>query len=192
MKLLLLIGFFCTTALTVKCQSLTVSPNPLSNKAEISYSIATGDTASIFILNTLGQNVDTVLFKTYLNPGIYADSIFTSLLPHGIYFIVLQLKSGSATVKFIKLDAPTGISGNSLPDIKLYPIPITDYLNIDFTKMQISTLTITNSLGRIIYSSNNSHFLEQIDFRGLPAGIYFVRFSNTNESKTYKVIKEYE
>lgn len=191
MKQSLTIYVFFLLAFNLNSQSITVSPNPLSNEAEISYTIALADTASIFIVNTLGQNVDTVLYKTLLNTGVYKDSIFTVTLSNGIYFVSLQLKSGSKAAKFIKLDPPTGISETDLQRIKLYPIPTSDFLNIDFTvEGQKTTLTLTNNLGKVVYFSNGTDFYERIDFRELPNGIYFLRIFNSAEFKIYKVAKE--
>ncbi len=75
-----------------------------------------------------------------------------------------------------------------LAQIKVYPNPVSDFLNID-TKLKIKTVYIANSVGQLVKQipfTNN-----QIDLLQFQPGMYFILFS-TEDGKIYnqRIIKQ--
>jgi hypothetical protein len=75
-----------------------------------------------------------------------------------------------------------------LAQIKVYPNPVSDFLNID-TKLKIKTVYIANSVGQLVKQipfTNN-----QIDLLQFQPGMYFILFS-TEDGKMYnqRIIKQ--
>ena len=75
-----------------------------------------------------------------------------------------------------------------LANIKVYPNPVSDILNID-TKLKIKTVYIANSVGQLVKQlpfANN-----QIDIAQFQPGMYFILFS-TEDGKLYnqRIIKQ--
>ncbi len=77
--------------------------------------------------------------------------------------------------------------------LKMYPNPVNDILNIDLAGMSEAEgkLSLLNFEGKTMLTrqvSNEGVLL--LDITHLPAGIYFCRYSNANEIKTVKIIKQ--
>ncbi|MFN3269877.1 MAG: T9SS type A sorting domain-containing protein, partial [Candidatus Kapaibacteriota bacterium] len=69
----------------------------------------------------------------------------------------------------------------------IYPNPVDDFAYIQTEKFPISVKLI-NNLGEVLLELNNSYD-NKIDFRLLPAGVYFVEISNGTTKIVNKVIK---
>ncbi len=77
--------------------------------------------------------------------------------------------------------------------LKVYPNPVGDILNINLTGMSEAegTLSILNVEGKIVLSRQLSNAeVFTLDISHLPTGIYLCRYSNANEIKTVKIIKQ--
>jgi len=69
----------------------------------------------------------------------------------------------------------------------IYPNPVKDILNINLTyNNELKNVTITNLLGRTIYSSNT----KKIDIENLSKGIYILNITTENGIATEKIIKQ--
>ena len=77
--------------------------------------------------------------------------------------------------------------------LKVYPNPAGDILNIDLTGMSEAegTLSILNFEGKTVLSRQvNNEGVLSLDISSLPTGIYLCRYSNATEIKTVKIIKQ--
>ncbi|MCW3120738.1 MAG: S-layer protein [Flavipsychrobacter sp.] len=70
--------------------------------------------------------------------------------------------------------------------IEIYPNPTNGLINI-LCNQKTNHISITNSLGQLIYSKDHSEKLTQINMSHFSAGIYFV---SVNDRNKYKVVKE--
>src|SRR4051812_11392455 len=90
-------------------QTLSVNPNPFAKRCLISFTLATNDTVTMIVGNTLGQTVLTPHSNVPMLAGAYQDSLIMDNLPGEIYFVSLKLKKGgNKVVKIIKTE-PLGI-----------------------------------------------------------------------------------
>lgn len=77
--------------------------------------------------------------------------------------------------------------------LKVYPNPVGDILNIDIAGMSEAegTLSILNFEGKTMLSRQvNNEDVLSLDISSLPTGIYLCRYSNAAEIKTVKIIKQ--
>ena len=77
--------------------------------------------------------------------------------------------------------------------LKVYPNPVGDILNINLTGMSETegTLSILNFEGKTVLSRQvNNEVVLSLDISHLPTGIYLCRYSNATEIKTVKIIKQ--
>lgn len=71
-----------------------------------------------------------------------------------------------------------------------YPNPVTDVLNIVFTRDQEkSTAVIHNSAGQVLLSQSLNSINNQLDMSNLPKGMYFLTVSTDRNSYTRKLVK---
>lgn len=77
-------------------------------------------------------------------------------------------------------------------DLKIYPNPVADKLNIDFEGFDGMNyqIEVINSLGQVLAASTLAQQRQELDLSFLPGGIYFLKVQNKSEQKTFKIIKE--
>ena len=87
------------------------------------------------------------------------------------------------------------ISDNSSENVKVYPNPTSDVINIAITEVNSPTsLYIYNMSGKVIYSEqqinvdNNTDLIKQIDLSAYSNGVYFIKLTNNEMVKTIKFI----
>ncbi len=73
--------------------------------------------------------------------------------------------------------------------MKLYPNPATNQIIIE-SDIMMTRISISNILGQKIYEINNAELLEQVNLKGLDAGVYIVTFTNDNESWSTEFVKQ--
>ncbi|PCJ00147.1 MAG: hypothetical protein COB15_03165 [Flavobacteriales bacterium] len=75
-------------------------------------------------------------------------------------------------------------------DASIYPNPFNDELTIELTnKAKNTTISIINTLGKVVSKQNATSYINKLSLAKLPAGIYFVEVSTNESSITQKVIK---
>ncbi|MFC2129870.1 two-component regulator propeller domain-containing protein [Bacteroidota bacterium] len=84
---------------TGKAQLLLVSPNPSTESCELEYELIEKGSTKIYICNTYGEVVRTVLYNEIAQPGKEKLSINTSDLSTGMYFVILQTPTIRKAVK---------------------------------------------------------------------------------------------
>lgn len=75
-------------------------------------------------------------------------------------------------------------------DIKIYPNPVNDILNITFGDEKAQHMTITSIIGEIIVDKIINSETDLIDMSGFTSGVYLVRIFKDNDVFTKKVIKK--
>lgn len=75
-------------------------------------------------------------------------------------------------------------------NIKVYPNPAIDILKIDNLNNRIISLSITDVVGKTVYSMTNPSVSMELDINNYAKGFYFLTLvANNNQSKIYKFIK---
>ena len=78
----------------------------------------------------------------------------------------------------------------SKSEIKIYPNPTNNYINIETTNIQANKLEIIDVNERILFSKIlNDKNREQVDISNFSQGIYFVRISGKDFNEVEKIIK---
>jgi hypothetical protein len=86
-----------------------------------------------------------------------------------------------------RVSIPKLNSNNS--EIKLWPNPANNELNIEFDNQIDAWIEISNTLGEPLISRKTNSFNEQIQIADWPIGIYFVKIKTSQKQKIFKVIK---
>jgi len=106
----------------------------------------------------------------------------------GDYYVVVSNADCSVTSDCISVtELETPDFGN--PRFMIYPNPVNDMLNIEYTEAltQVEVFTI---LGQKVISRNVNAASSQIDMSGLPAGTFLVKATSGSASGIFKVIKK--
>ncbi|MFC2132002.1 T9SS type A sorting domain-containing protein [Bacteroidota bacterium] len=84
---------------TGKAQLILLSPNPSSESCELEYELIEKVSTKIYICNTYGEVVKTILNSETTQPGKNKMTIGTSDLSTGMYFVILETPTIRKAVK---------------------------------------------------------------------------------------------
>jgi len=117
--------------------------------------------------------------------------------------IVVRFKTTSAFGNCLYLDnisvntTPVSIQENELTSLSLYPVPASDFVNIDFTSVSQESVTVTilNQLGAIVntveFGANEGNNTLRLDVSALSSGVYTldIRGNEKNSIRKISVVK---
>ncbi|MEI6089206.1 MAG: T9SS type A sorting domain-containing protein [bacterium] len=81
--------------------NINIFPNPITEWANVSYSIENQTYLTITIQNSLGEVISTAVNNQLVNSGNYTDLIETRSLLPGVYFCTIKTDFSSETKKFV-------------------------------------------------------------------------------------------
>lgn len=110
----------------------------------------------------------------------------------GIYGVMLAVtnEAGSNTMiknDYITVEVATGIKKPVSEDIKLYPNPANNQLNLENIS-GFETITISNVVGQMVLNSDINNNSQTIDISGLEQGTYFVKIQSEERVVLRKVL----
>ncbi len=119
--------------------------------------------------------------------GLYSLSLNLSGVSAGTHYMTVNINSGlggtSKNVTFIISKFPA-IVNNVFPstdDIKLYPNPANEDINVVFdANADIKNIAIYNIIGKVMSIYKVTGNSANLTLDGIPAGIYFVRLYNSH------------
>lgn len=165
----------------------------LNYNSDVVVTLANPSSNSIYFrfVNTSNQII-SALFTI----GAYSNSQFTQTLPPGQYYLEIigtpNITSYLYPYTFIMdsfLSTDTFDTNNSL---NLFPNPTTSKVFFDNSISNFKEVSIYNYLGQEVTktSFNSSTNNQAIDMSNLATGVYVLKFSNGETSKSVKVIKQ--
>jgi len=177
--------------LALKAQSLVLNPNPFINRTLATYTVITGDTATLNVTDATGRVSLTLYSNHFFASGAYQDSINMDGFDTGIYYLSLKFKNGNSKIlKMVK----TGVLGISEFEnkswIHAYPNPVRDKIFFETEFIEPIRIKIYSSFGEILNEITVNKSLNEIDFTRFNRGIYFLLISNQKEIRLIKVLKE--
>jgi len=188
MKRLIFFLIFSTLLLKGKAQ-LNEYPNPLSNQATISYTVASSDTVTLKVYSVTGQVKATIINSSLVAIGTYTMNYTPTGWADGIYMFILSVGSNHFTKKVV-YQAAVGINQitKNTKQSFIYPNPAKNLLNINyngFKKIEILDLN-----GKIIKSISTSD--KTISVSDINTGEYIINiYSGENKLiTTEKLLKE--
>ena len=137
------------------------------------------DTASIFyygsIQSALPQSLPNIALITKDKDGC-RDSLIQRL----------TIRKKAVTYIGLKEQTQTEFELNIVPN------PVKDKFKLQFEQSisQIHKITITNTLGQIIYTLNEPNIDAEIDISFLTTGIYYLSAENNESKGVFKIVKE--
>ncbi|MDB4088531.1 T9SS type A sorting domain-containing protein [Flavobacteriales bacterium] len=80
---------------------------------------------------------------------------------------------------------------NSIKEIKVYPNPFLDEINIDFEDNQVEgMIKILNISGRVIIEKRiNNHKKMRVNLSEVPSGVYIVSLESNEQKRYAKIVK---
>lgn len=173
------------TAVVPASGALTITTEEVSGSL-LTDTVLTAFSGSCGALTEIGCNDDNVLdtFSTIELTGLNAgDTVLIGVWKYD----AVNGDDGEFVVKASDpfLATPTFNSA----DFKLYPNPVSNVLNISYSK-NITAVAVFNLLGQEVIAKTLNTNLSQIDMSHLAKGTYMVKVTANNEVKTMKVIKQ--
>lgn len=127
-----------------------------------------------------------IAFKVKPKPGYLVGDIIENTAD--IYFdFNPAIVTNTTSTEFV---ATLNTDTFSKTDIKLYPNPVRNQLNIRSGDTTVETLAIIDMLGKTVLSTAINGTQTSLDVSGLSAGMYIVKAISAQGEKTIKIIKE--
>lgn len=174
----------CTSARVAVTASINPVSAPLGNANQ---QFCAGETVGLLII-TSGTNI--VWYNAATGGTVVPNG---TLLVSGTTYYASQ---NNGTCESVSRLAVTATLGNCLGNdefafsqIKLWPNPVSDMLNITNTEL-MSKVTLIDMLGRILSANEVNDLDAKIDMARYPTGTYLVQVTIDNTVKTFKVIKK--
>ena len=142
---------------------------------------------------------------TYSTDGVNWSSVFDDVISGNltinnggtIYFHVAPYFQGNVGTYLLDVNLSRtlylGLPENDLgKELKLFPNPTTSKVFFDNANSNFKEVAIYNYLGQEVsktgFTTTNSN--QEVDMSGLSAGVYVLKFSNTETSQSVKVVKQ--
>ncbi len=179
-------GSYYVTQTLNNCESARVEVQVTVNAPTV-----TGDTTQIY------NEGDTLADLDITGTGIvwYADVQLTQVLPettllvhNTTYYAVSVIGTCESEALPVNVQDAAGTDGFNRADLKYYPNPVTDVLNISYSE-DITSVTVYNLLGQPVLQAKPNANNAQADMSSLAAGQYIVKLVAGNKTQTVKVVK---
>lgn len=178
----------CFTEATVEV-TVNLAPAPTGDAVQ-AFSVFNSSEATVANLVATGNNVVWYATEADALAGVNPLDVTTELVSGGIYYAMQTTTQGCTSVAplAVTVTVTLGTSSFDLKELKYYPNPVTNVLNVEYTGT-ITGVEVFNMLGQKIASKNVNEMSTTIDMSNLASGSYFVKVNAANGSKTIKVMK---
>ena len=91
----------------------------------------------------------------------------------------------------LNIDDTLTLQDNDLETLKIYPNPVTDWLNITLDNLNLDTdIAIFDINGKKIYTKKITTAINTINLSDLNAGVYLIKIQNSKKTITRRIIKQ--
>ncbi|MDF1673712.1 MAG: zinc-dependent metalloprotease family protein [Vicingaceae bacterium] len=181
------------------------------NTTGIIWNEGSSETVTWNVANTTASPVSTANVNIYLSKDggfTYPITLATNVPNNGSANVTIPTGSitnaarvmvrGAGNIfyaingKNIKVEMSTGINELNSDNIKVYPNPTNNLLNLTFNKSSsIEQVTLTDLQGKIVYNNNFVQGVNlQINLAGLSNGLYMLNVQTNNGVNIHKVMKQ--
>jgi len=170
-----------------------------AGETTLSDTILSGNTAQIIQLSNSGEILDFIQLGGYYRNKCAIDNssalfVTGALGPWSQLYgdTVISPSSYSYDIFLTRIDYEhTGVEefSTSVPHLKIYPNPATDFFNIEIE--DVAEVSIANINGQLMgqYSFNKDVNEKRIDISGFPPGLYIITVQTKNKILSGKMIK---
>jgi hypothetical protein len=132
----------------------------------------------------------------YSTAGYYGNILAANLVPLNTVFTgTIRITDPNDSTfnciypfMFVYGTMPTSLASNKYENIKLYPSPANDFLNVTIDKYDTNTkYTIINQVGNIVTDGKINAVSNAIDLSGIESGVYYLQVKS-NQLYTIKII----
>lgn len=128
------------------------------------------------------QNTYTIFNAQESDSGTYYCEISNSMAP--------DLVIRRADIN-LNIDDTLTLQDNDLETLKIYPNPVTDWLNITLDNLNLDTdIAIFDINGKKIYTKKITTAINTINLSDLNAGVYLIKIQNSKKTITRRIIKQ--
>jgi PKD repeat protein len=183
------------------------NPPCVSPRVPVNVTVTPGPQASFItsqnlnIINVLELSLGATSWSWDFGDGSAIDTL-QNPAPHvyaaaGSYNITLTVSNGtcsSSLVIPVVISTAAGLNQLNAANISLMPNPVKDMLTINLTSVVGKVaLTLTSSLGQVVYSSNGAELKNEktvLNLSALKAGIYVLKIESNDGVVLKKIVKE--
>jgi hypothetical protein len=167
----------------------------LTTSAEVNWEPPDWPTVGAAGTNQRTPDLISIVQEIVNRPG-YTQSSAISIIITGTGRRTAEAYEGAAeSAALLTVDYTVGVEPSILTpefdemQVRIYPNPIPDFLNIKTELSRMESITIINLSGQIVYYEKIEETNLQIDISSFQKGIYFITVRSKDIIKTEKIIK---
>ena len=162
-------------------QSITFSALPVKELGDSPFMLtATASSGLDVSYTSSNQGVATVSANGEVTiVGIGTTTITASQAGNANYLAASNVEQTLTVVDVLSISDQNAI--------KIFPVPVSDQLTIDFGKAINTTVELIDSSGKVVYSKIMERSKHVIPMEQLPTGIYYIRLSENNQ--VFRLVK---
>jgi hypothetical protein len=129
--------------------------------------------------------------ELYDNPSEIPAVLWKEDLPNGIYYVEITSTNPCVSISESVVWIVDGIGENTMENLTIYPNPTNGVINIEGLNPEVSsTVSIFNSIGKMVLSQQITSEIEKMDMVDLPNGLYIIQVQNKDGLvSSYKINK---
>jgi hypothetical protein len=140
-------------------------------------------------VNFSGYTGNRIAFRNTLVPGTGLSTTYYDYSVNYIDNINLTRTTTTKGTEVTDANADVMNAGRDLVDIKVYPNPTKDYINVECTMNNVQSVEVIDVYGKVVNTLNVTDNQTQINVTGLAAGMYFVRVTTDRGVVTKPFVK---
>jgi hypothetical protein len=100
------------------------------------------------------------------------------------------VKIGSLYIGFLQFDYNVGVKITQEDEIKAYPNPCMDNINLNLRNTDYTNISVYDLYGNMLLNQSLNQVQESINVSNLTKGIYFLKLYNSKKSSILKILKK--
>lgn len=182
------LGFYLSTTPQTSGSNglLTVTPQYVETTVigEINEWVRVFDTITVtdaYQYLTIGNFSDDASTTTIANPTASFEPGM-----YGAYYFIDDVR-----VERVFTDTTASVDQLELIDVRVFPNPVSDEINIEFSKAEVDVLIeLVDLNGKLIYAIQGDFRKRAIDLSGLGSGVYIVRIETSTGVHSKRIVKK--
>jgi len=153
---------------------------------------STEDGMIYLVPENTGRDLESILADSIKSVSANANvvvNISLEDLDNGIYWLYATDLGGNISESHSFTILGVGINNITTDQLRIYPNPTADLLNIESAQLRQYSIEITSLNGQLMYNSEMVGTSHQIDLSSFQKGIYFITIRSMDFVTTEKIIK---
>jgi len=185
------LSFYSVNLSVLEITLAHIKASNIGTRNLVTWNTAAEDTRDVFEIERSKNGTSFEYLASEAARGIAAAYSYVDAIPYeGVNFYRLKLKHSTGRVSYSAV-VSANVKG-AIAGIQVYPNPVKDKLTVRTNSQQLlnSSIDIINMQGMVVKKLVVTSPQTTVDISSLPAGVYTLRYLNSNGQQTIRITKQ--